>query len=396
MTETLTLSLIEIMLLMFGAIILGITIHFFISSRRTLNAASKEMQLKKEDRDEWKLRYFNDVELRDKDISDLKFKLKQTADSVQSVKDQLRESEENTQIYMTEADEVRKNNKQLKAELLQVQQAGGTTQTDLRLIETLRNDNERLQEELELARLERDNMHSSLPLKQEDSKPDYIRQLEQAQHSLLEHNQKINALLGNIDVIKEKEVKEREILHDKEVLAAEVDHMREELFEKEREISNIREKEKITVEMSSMLDNAYQDFQSLQEKIAKLESQLSSSRAAGMELDDLREEHINLHREVENHRNRANMLAGTNQQLQDQVHGFEDQLREANFQRQQLQKRVAYLEELNNDLQVVSDANKKLEHQLRRIGELESMLNVVSTERDHLATSRNGHATSTS
>ncbi|HMG67714.1 MAG TPA: hypothetical protein VK588_08510, partial [Chitinophagaceae bacterium] len=58
----------------------------------------------------------------------------------------------------------------------------------------------------------------------------------------------------------------------------------------------------------------------------------------------------------------------------------EDKFREANFQRQQLQKRVSYLEELNSDLQVVTDANKKLEHQLRRIGELESMLNVIAEE----------------
>ena len=63
----------------------------------------------------------------------------------------------------------------------------------------------------------------------------------------------------------------------------------------------------------------------------------------------------------------------------------EDKLKEANFQRQQLQKRVAYLEELNNDMQAVADANKKLEGQLKRIGELESMLNMVAEERDELA-----------
>ena len=67
-----------------------------------------------------------------------------------------------------------------------------------------------------------------------------------------------------------------------------------------------------------------------------------------------------------------------------QLNEAEDKFREANFQRQQLQKRVSYLEELNSDLQVVADANKKLEHQLRRIGELESMLHVVSEENESL------------
>jgi uncharacterized protein YlxW (UPF0749 family) len=63
---------------------------------------------------------------------------------------------------------------------------------------------------------------------------------------------------------------------------------------------------------------------------------------------------------------------------------MEDKLREANHQRQQLQKKISYLEELNNDLHMVADANKKLEGQLKRMGELESMLNVVSEERDKL------------
>jgi hypothetical protein len=40
---------------------------------------------------------------------------------------------------------------------------------------------------------------------------------------------------------------------------------------------------------------------------------------------------------------------------------------------------------MNNDMQTVAEANKKLEGQLKRIGELESMLNMVSEERDELA-----------
>ena len=85
---------------------------------------------------------------------------------------------------------------------------------------------------------------------------------------------------------------------------------------------------------------------------------------------------------------KINTLTIENQHLQAQATEVEDKLREANFQKQQLQKRSAYLEELNSDLQVVSDANKKLEAQLRRVGELESMLNVVAEERDQLCAIR--------
>ena len=82
---------------------------------------------------------------------------------------------------------------------------------------------------------------------------------------------------------------------------------------------------------------------------------------------------------------KANNLVVENQNLQLLLSDLEDKLREANFHRQQLQKRATYLEELNSDLQVVSDTNKKLESQLRRVGELESMLNMVAEERDQLA-----------
>jgi chromosome segregation ATPase len=160
--------------------------------------------------------------------------------------------------------------------------------------------------------------------------------------------------------------------------------MRLQLTEKEKEINHIRQKEQLTNEMKSMLDNTYHEFNTLQNKIHKLESQLNSSRLMNMEYEDLKEAHSRMTRDFEENKVKVTALTTENQQLHAQLTDVEDQLREANFQRQQLQKRTAYLEELNKDLQVVSDTNKKLEGQLRRVGELESMLNVVSEERDQL------------
>ena len=364
MTDTLTLSIIEIVLLLFGAIILGITIHFFIASRRTLNAASREMMEKNTQRDEWKLRYFNDIEKKDKEISE--------------VREQLKEAEENTDLYTNEAAEVRKTNKQLKAELLELQQWARNNEGDPQLVEQLRVENKRLKHELE-------NAAQPRPVVASDPRTDYLEQLRAAQSSLMEQNARINSLLTNIETIAEKEEQQRDISQEKEVLAAEIEDLREDLAEKEKELTSIRQKEKLTIEMTSRLDNAYSDFGLLQEKISLLEQQLSAAKMMNMELDDLKEEHMNTLRELESARQKAGGLVNTNTQLQEQLIETEDKLREANFQRQQLQKRVAYLEELNHDLQVVSDANKKLEHQLRRIGELESALNVVSEERDQLA-----------
>jgi chromosome segregation ATPase len=213
---------------------------------------------------------------------------------------------------------------------------------------------------------------------------EYLEQLRQAQRGLLEQNQKINQLLGNIDVIKEKEEMQREILRDNAELSAQINNMKVELSEKEREINNIRQKETLTKEMTSMLDSAYSEFSVLQSKIQKLESQLTASKMLNLEFEDLKEEHIRAKRDMDEQKGKLNSLSSENQQLQSLLNDTEDKLREANFQRLQLQKRVTYLEELNNDFQVVSDANRKLEGQLKRIGELESLLNVVAEERDHL------------
>ncbi|MEO7983523.1 MAG: hypothetical protein ABI688_05530, partial [Bacteroidota bacterium] len=195
----LSLSMVEIIVLMLGAITLGITIHFFITSRRSIHATPREIEKVSKALEEWKLRYFNDTEIRDKELTSLRQKLQ--------------ESEENNEINSIEADEMRKLNKKLKAEM------------------------------------------EALPkttVAAEKEKPDYIQQLKQAQSSLLEHNEKINLLLGQIDIVKETEEKQQEALKINEELSGQIDDLKFMLSQKEKEISNTRQKEQITNEMTSM------------------------------------------------------------------------------------------------------------------------------------------------
>ena len=213
-----------------------------------------------------------------------------------------------------------------------------------------------------------------------ENKPNYIEQLRIAQASLLDHNEKINQLLENIEMATENEEKQKLMEEENEGLMNQIKDLKYILREKEIEIHNIRQKENLTKEMTSMLDSAYSEFNTLQSKMQKLETQLSSSKMISLEYEDLKESHLNVLHEYEDYKIKLHSMTTENQQLTLRLNEVEDKFREANFQRQQLQKRVGYLEELNNDLQVLADANKKLEHQLRRIGELESMLNVVSEE----------------
>lgn len=332
MGGTLTLSILEIILLFFGAIILGITIHFTIASRRSLRSSMTEKDDLNKLRDEWKLRYFNDIESKDKELA--------------SLKEQMEEAEENANIYAIEADEMRKENKKLLAEM--------------------------------------NSMPKVVPVTAQSEKPDYLEQLRMAQSSLMDHNEKINQLLGNIDAIKETEEKQRVILKSNDELSLQISELRMKLIEKDKEITDIRKKELLTKEMTSMLDNAYSEFNVLQGKMQKLESQATSSKMISMEYENLKESYRRMSRDFEEQKIKLTALVADHQQVHAQLMETEEKLKESNFQRQQMQKRVAYLEELNNDLQAVSDANKKLENQLKRIGELESMLNMAAEERDQM------------
>jgi hypothetical protein len=444
MGTQLSLSIIEILVLMIGAITLGFTIHFFVVSRRSLNESQLEASgTRKKELESWKLKYFNDIEHRDSEIQQLKKRLAETEDNneintieademrklskqlkaelesknktghtiqdeyrneeIEQLKKRLAESEENNEINTIEAEEMRKLSKQLKAELESLRKAAPvktdtsnreaeiqqlkktlatldeTNKINAGEAEKLRQLNRQLQEELESLRKAGPVMAGV-----KGEKPDYIEQLRHAQSSLLEHNEKINVLLGQIDIVKETEEKQQEILKINQELTGQVDELRVLLSQKEKEINNTRQKEKLSTEMTSMLDSAYNEFNVLQDKIKKLESQVNSSKRINLEYEDMKEGHYRLSQDYEEQKKKYSVSLSENKQLQEELALTEDQLKEANFQRQQLQKRVAYLEELNNDMQEVADANKKLEGQLKRIGELESMLNVVAEERDQL------------
>jgi len=336
-----TLSVFELIVLFVCAVIVGITIHFFISSRRGLKMSTQEAEKMNRSIEDWKAKYFNDIDDRDKELTELKEKLN--------------EAIENAKEYRQEAEQMHRENRTLEAELEMAMKQPPPQEPII--------------------------IHAQAPVTE---KPDYISQLRIAQSSLMEHNDKINKLLEQIDVIKEKEEQQQIILEEKEELSNQINKLKMVLSDKEKEINNIRQKEQLTKEMNAILDNAYSEFNVLQGKIQKLELQLNQSKLLNIEYEDLKETHYKMIRDFEDQKTKLQAFSSENQQLSMQIEEITDKLREANFQRQQLQKRVSYLEELNNDLHVVADANKKLESQLKKIGELESMLNVVSEERDML------------
>jgi chromosome segregation ATPase len=449
-----TLSLVELIVLLVGAIILGLTIHFFITSRKNLRIP-KDSNKPDIARNEWKLKYFNDMELKDREITALTNRMniaEENADrfavelqevnqayrsqkasfsggnagvddviteslkeEVSELNEQIASMRELHQQRLEEKDEtiaglqektdelqdrlavaleshtvqnnssddqsavhaLNEQNEHLRSQLLTMsREANHEQQSAQHLIEELRKQITQLQAELAGAR--------SQAGEESFRNDDYLARLIDAKQSLLQHNQQINELLGNIEVIREKEEIQQEMARTNEELSGQLHDMRQLLENKDAELNSIRQKEMLTKEMSSMLDHAYNDFNILQEKIGKLEAQLTSSRLQSLDHEDLKESHLKLSDDLERYRQKSQTLTAENLNLQQELNLVEDKLKEANLQRQQLLKKVTYLEEINHDLHSVSDANKRLEGQLKRIGELESMLNVVAEERDLL------------
>ncbi len=328
--ENLSLSVFEIALLFICAIIVGVALHFFITNRRRLNKEMEDTIRPGLGMDERKIKYLNEIDSKNKEL--------------ETQKNRLYEAEENNKIYQIEIEELKRQIKKLNSET--------------------------------------ENAKTANPVA--ESRPDYYNQLRQAQQGLIEHNEKISQLLEQVDIIKESEEKNIEIQRSNKELTTQINDLKYHLEEKEDEIKQIKQKENISKEMSSLLDNAYTDFNMLQTKIQKLESQLSSSKLGNIEYEDLKEAYYKMVKDFDESKNKVNHYLQENQSLQIELARTEDKLSEANQQRQQLQKKVVYLEELTNDLHQMSEANKKLENQMKRIGELESRLNLVAEERDHL------------
>lgn len=327
---SLTLSLFEVSFLFVCAIIVGVAIHFFIINRRSLNKEMEETQRPGMGMGEWKNKYLNEIETKNRDLEELRNKLY--------------ESEENNKIYQIEIEEVKKQSRKLSSEI----EIAKTTKV--------------------------------IP----ENRSDFYEQLRQTQSNLLEHNEKISKLLDQVDVIRETEEKNLEFQRSNKELNTQINDLKYQLEEKETEVDQIKQKSSLTREMTSMLDNAYSDFNTLQAKIQKLESQLTSTKMVNIEYEDMKESYYKMVKDLDDSKNKINHYIQENQSLQIELTRSDEKLSEANHLKQQLQKKVAFLEELTNDLQQMSEANRNLESQLKKIGELESSLYMVSEERDIL------------
>src|SRR6185436_3273826 len=179
--------------LVFCAITLGIVIHFFLVSKKNLQNSPVEAQKHKKSLNEWKMKYFNDVEMKDRQLDETRMKLM--------------EAEENWKIYKTESEELRKEIKKMEQAL-----ASGKNKSN--------------------------------------DQPDYIEQLLEARVGLMEHSKKVEKLMDNIEELSANEEKQKLLEEENAQLLEKVSEMKALLRKKDEDINKAVTNQTLRMEMS--------------------------------------------------------------------------------------------------------------------------------------------------
>lgn len=133
-------------------------------------------------------------------------------------------------------------------------------------------------------------------------------------------------------------------------------------------------------EMTDRLGKAYEEFGLLQERIHKVEAQIIDPRSRSLDYEGLEQSYFRITKEYDELKLKHLTLMEESQRQVRTLTDMEEKLRDANFQKLQLTRKVAFLDELASDLQEVSGHHKRLETQLKRISEIETLLSRATDE----------------
>lgn len=373
-----SLGLLEVLIFQIGAIILGFSIHFFVTSRKSMRSVQKSQvsdESKITEADEWRLKYYEQVDLLKKseeDVrSDINARLEQEhllARRLEEAKSSLELKQQHEFVYKQNLEEIAKELevRQEKEQLLNKKLSEARSELDAKHEQEFVL-NKKLEESL--------NELSALRAKVEVQPAGYLAQLATAQINLVDHNQRISRLLEQIESLKESERKHLDTKQMNEDLQMQLRDFRQALSNKESEIKQIRQQQLLIHELKERLEKAHAEYHELHNKLQKLETHISKPHNRTFDYEELQQSYFKLTKECDEIKMKQLAMLEENQRLSRLLADTEDKLRESNFQRQQYLRKVTFLEELNHDLQELSGHHKKLESQMRRIGEIEMMLN---------------------
>lgn len=221
-----------------------------------------------------------------------------------------------------------------------------------------------------------------LPISKKDSSVPDENISQDFKHTIAQQQKLLNTYLKKVEEL-ENEGRE-ELRNENKDLQREIIKLKNVVEHQDAEMEELREESLSAQKMAARVEEVYKEFDLLQDKMAALEHQANRANSLAIELEDARHSYEAVHNELLRKQEKLEDVMTDNQKMRQEMDVLEDKLAEANLQRQQLHKKVQFLTDLNTDLQSISDTNKKLQTEIRRIGELESMLNMMAEERDFL------------
>ncbi|MBO9571192.1 MAG: hypothetical protein J7497_03140 [Chitinophagaceae bacterium] len=186
-------------------------------------------------------------------------------------------------------------------------------------------------------------------------------------------------LLAELDETRE-EVQRLEALAEKNAMAAETTAAPSSRHISELMIAQQNLNDYLSKEMTERLEKAYQEFNFMQERINKIQTEVIDPHKRTFEYNELEQSYFRLTKEYDELKLKQLTLLEDVQKLTRALADSEEKLRDANFYKHQLTKKVIFLEELVKDMQEMSGHNKKLELQLRRINDIEALLARTANE----------------
>lgn len=315
-------SLLEIIIFQVGAIVLGFAIHFFLRNRQSMSGLHDTLPRadnKINEADQWRLKYYDELDKKD-------------------------------QRYEA-----------LERELQDVRQREQLTATKLEALE-----------------LQYEQEYQERKSKPKPPAVSYMDQLKHAHENLTEHDRQMRSLLEQIRQLKISEQKYMDVLHTNEDLHRQLRDTRKALNDKENELRQAKQELLLAEEMKDRVKKIYEECGVLESQLQKVTGYLETPHHTSQEYEQLQQSYLRITKDFDEVKAKQFSLIEENQRLSRLLSDTDDKLREANFQRQQLLKKVGYLEEMSTDLQQLSDHQKKLDMQLRRITEIENLLSKIS------------------
>jgi hypothetical protein len=380
-----SLGLFEVIVFQFGAIILGFSIHFFFTSRKSMKSVQTSavpVESGISELDEWRLKYYEQVDLQKKWEEDTRRELEDKMHQEQFLSKKLEESQGELKVTQEHEYLLNKRLAETQGALQEKQEYEELLGKKLELarneLEAKQEQEQALSKKLAEAQNELNTLRDAII--PEVQPAEYLAQLASAQNNLAQHNVRITRLVEQIELLKESERKHLDTKQINETLQIQLRDFRQALSDKESEIKQIRQQQLLIHELKERLEKAHEEYHVLQEKLQKLEMVISKPQNRTFEYEELQQSYFKLTKECDEIKLKQLSMLEENQRMSRLLADTEDKLRESNFQRQQYLRKITFLEELNHDLQELTGHHKKLESQMRRIGEIEMMLNKGSRE----------------